>query len=58
MTPAERVARNVEAARTVTEVACPHCGQPAGATCVTTGLNEAAFPHAKRLALRLSELAT
>lgn len=49
----------LEAARTVTEVACPLCGQGVGQTCVTRGTrpNEAAFPHAKRLAARREELA-
>ncbi len=39
-----------------TDVACRHCGQPKGSACVTTGLNEAAFPHAKRLADRLAQI--
>jgi len=54
MSPA--VARNLLAHETVTQVACPHCGQAAGFTCVTTGNREAAFPHATRIHLRWEQI--
>jgi len=55
--------QNVRAHATVTEVACPHCGQGVGQACVTNAhapwrqQNEATFPHMLRVRARLAQMA-
>ena len=49
-------ARNVEASRTNTDVACPLCKQGVGEVCMTSGYNEAWMPHRVRVRARLAQM--